>query len=356
LSFLSRISHLKKNQILRHTSDSRLVEICKIMNKEKFQSGEIIFKEGELGDRLYLVKKGKVKVTKENKILREIEEGNCFGEISLLLNEPRSATVTAETEVTTYTLSKDNLNHFIDKKMYEFLVKKISLQDNFMTKIEDLVYVKSLGHGKFGSVSLVHNKKNLYAVKAVLRKYVEKQNILIKYLIDEKNILLSIDHPFIMKLVKTMKNDEFIFFVTEYIQGITLSRYLDDKKDQDKNLNTKNKNELTFYIAILLIAVDYLNSKSICHRDIKPDNIMIDEKGYLKLIDFGTSAIVKDFTSTITGTPHYIAPEILEGKGYSFSCDYWSIGIIAYEMYFNFFPFGHNAKDPMDVYKEIINK
>jgi len=66
--------------------------------------------------------------------------------------------------------------------------------------------------------------------------------------------------------------------------------------------------------------------------------------------------IISDFTSTITGTPHYIAPEILRGKGYSFSCDYWSVGIICFEVFFNFYPFGNSAKDPMDVYKDVIKK
>ena len=104
------------------------------------------------------------------------------------------------------------------------------------------------------------------------------------------------------------------------------------------------------------VLLSYLNSKQICHRDLKPDNIVIDEKGYLKLIDFGTSIELKDFTNTITGTPHYIAPEILTGKGYGLSCDYWSVGIIAHEIYYGMYPFGKNAKDPIDVYREIVKK
>ena len=83
---------------------------------------------------------------------------------------------------------------------------------------------------------------------------------------------------------------------------------------------------------------------------------MIDNKGYLKVIDFGTAMEINDFTSTITGTPHYIAPEILLGKGYNFSVDYWSVGITAFEICFGYFPFGNNAKDPMEVYKEVLKK
>jgi len=83
---------------------------------------------------------------------------------------------------------------------------------------------------------------------------------------------------------------------------------------------------------------------------------MIDNNGYLKLIDFGTSKIIKDFTNTIIGTPHYIAPEILNGKGYSLTTDYWSIGICMYEIFYGIYPFGNNATDIMEVYRDIVHK
>ena len=352
LSLLSRIGHMRRIQIFHFTSEHRLLEICKMMKKEKFEMGSVIFKEGEMGNKLYLIKKGKVKASKENKFIRELSEGNCFGEIALLINEPRTATVIAETKVSTYTLTKDHFNSFIDQHMLNYLAKKISLQDTFNQPLEGLCFCKSLGKGKFGTVSLVHNFKNFYAMKAVSRKAADNQKILIKYFIQERNILLKLEHPFIMKLVRTYKTDNHIFFMLEYIQGKVLSKYL----------NARNKNSLynikmlKFYIACLLIILSYLNSKQICHRDLKPDNIVIDEKGYLKLIDFGTSIELKDFTNTITGTPHYIAPEILTGKGYGLSCDYWSVGIIAHEIYYGMYPFGKNAKDPIDVYREIVKK
>jgi cGMP-dependent protein kinase len=83
---------------------------------------------------------------------------------------------------------------------------------------------------------------------------------------------------------------------------------------------------------------------------------MIDKTGYLKMIDFGTSKCVTDFMQTIIGTPHYIAPEILVGKGYSLSSDFWSLGICMYEIYFGSYPFGNNANDILEVYKEVLNK
>ena len=81
---------------------------------------------------------------------------------------------------------------------------------------------------------------------------------------------------------------------------------------------------------------------------------MLDNNGYIKLIDFGASKILNDYTSTIIGTPHYIAPEILEGKGYSYSCDYWSIGILAFEMIYGYCPFGTYSNFALDIYKNIL--
>lgn len=347
-----RISHLKQIQIFKHLSDNKLMEICKIMKKQKFKENEIIFKEGEPGNNLFLIYKGKVKILRENKFLRELEEGNSFGEMSLLLNQPTSATVIASSETSTYTLSNDNFTKYVDKNMFEFLIKKISLMDNFSTKIEEFYYVKTLGEGKFGAVALVHNSKNLYAIKAVNRKSAEKQKILIRYFQKERSILLSLDHPFIVKLVKTLKNEEYIFYLMEHVSGLVMSKYVESRNEN----RLRNINDTQFYIGTLLIIIQYLNSKKITHRDIKPDNIMIDEKGYLKMIDFGTACILKDFTNTITGTPHYISPEVLLGKGYSFSVDYWSIGITAYELFFNYYPFGNKAKDPMEVYQEVVKK
>ena len=83
---------------------------------------------------------------------------------------------------------------------------------------------------------------------------------------------------------------------------------------------------------------------------------MIDEKGYIKLIDFGTSKEISDFTYTVIGTPHYISPEVLLGKGYSFSSDIWSLGICMYEIYYGYHPFGENACDILDVYKEVLHR
>jgi cGMP-dependent protein kinase len=117
----------------------------------------------------------------------------------------------------------------------------------------------------------------------------------------------------------------------------------------------------------MILAVEYLHKRKIVYRDIKPENIMIDEKGYLKLIDMGTAKILKSEngiarTFTILGTPHYMAPEILKSKGYGLNVDLWSIGIVfiiigvtLYEFMCGLVPFGEECDDPYQVYQLIIS-
>ena len=227
--------------------------------------------------------------------------------------------------------------------------KKISLQDTSIT-LSDLNYIKFLGKGKFGSVSLVHNKKNIYAIKAVSRLSVDRQKILAKYFVNERRVMLSLDHPFVVKMVKSMRNQYYCFFLIEYVNGKNLDEYLSGRVEK------KNIYETQFYIGSMLLMLEYLQKRSIAHRDIKPSNIMIDSNGYLKMIDFGTAKVLVDYTSTVIGTPHYIAPEILKGKGYSLSCDFWSVGICMYEIFYGMYPFGQYASEVIEIYKEILHK
>jgi len=282
VSVISRINDLKKMMIFKNLSYYRLFEICKKMGKRKYKEGEIIIQENLPGERLYLIKRGRVQIKKNNKLIRELEDGSLFGEKALLLNINHSATVIALGEVSIYTLSKEDFFIFFDKKMQEFIINKMALQDNNNIQLEDLYYVKSLGEGKFGSVSLVHNTKNLYAIKAVLRKIADRRKVLIKYFQKERRILLSLDHPFIIKLVKTLKGNNHIFFLMEYVNGIVLSRYIDDYSGDSTKL--RNKYATQFFIANLLITIDYLNKKKIAHRDIKPDNIMISDNVIIQLL------------------------------------------------------------------------
>jgi len=274
IKLLELISCLKIIRFFQNMPISKVVGIANVMQLESYSKGKVVFNDGSEGDKLYFIYSGKVKVVKDDKLVRELEEGSLFGEISLLLNEKHSATVIVLTDlVKIYTLSKEYFAKFVDEKMIELLKSKISQQDLFNTNLENLYFIKKIGQGKFGNVSLVHNTKNIFALKAVSLQMIDKNKYLIKYFQKERSILLSIDCHFIVKLIKTLKNNDYIFYLMEYVKGITLSKHISNRYQH----KLKNKKETQFYVASLLLIVDYMSTRKIIHRDLKPDNIMVND-------------------------------------------------------------------------------
>ena len=343
----SLVKKLKKVPLLSHLSENDLLSIANFIKIEKYIQGEVIIKENSEPDYFYILFKGSVTVSREGKRLRDLEKGSFFGQLSLLSeNKKRTATVVAIINSTCYLLPKEHFNILLKNEITYDLIKKANSLQNDLIAFEDLYYMKHLGMGQFGSVSLVHDNKFIFAIKAILKHDANLKRKIQEYIISERRILLALDHPFIGKMVKSFKNDFFVFFLIEYINGVTMSSII-------KNQDFKVK-DIRFYIASLLLAIEYLHKEKIVHRDIKPNNVMIASKGFIKLIDFGTAKFITDFTSTVIGTPHYLSPEILLGQGYSFSCDYWSIGIVAYEITYKCYPFGGHSKDVMEIYHDIM--
>lgn len=134
----------------------------------------------------------------------------------------------------------------------------------------------------------------------------------------------------------------------EYIKGKELFEVLNE-------LHIFNLFQAKFYSASILCAVEYLHKRNLIYRDIKPENILVTDNGYIKLIDFGTCKEIDERTSTVIGTPHYMAPEVIMGEGYTKIIDIWSISICLYEFVTGKVPFGEDAEEPIDVYTSILN-
>ena len=285
-----------------------------------------------------------------SRYIRSLNDGEDFGAKSLILSsDKRTATAIANGEVECYTLTAQVFKSILEPNLYEYFTNKFALEDNTI-ELKDLDNVKELGSGNFGCVNLVRNKKNkqLYAIKALDLEQIKKEKLEICVEL-EKNVLLKTDHPFIMKMVKYLKNENYIFFINEYIKGKELW-------DVIRDIGLLNKEQTQFYIASMLLAINYLHKKKIIYRDIKPENVMVNSKGYIKIIDFGTVKEIKDRTSTVIGTSHYMAPEITKGEGYSFEVDIWSIAICMYEFFCGKLPFGEELEDPVDIYRAVCEE
>ena len=210
--------------------------------------------------------------------MRSLNDFEFFGERSLFIKEPRSATAIAAENVSLYVLSKDVFKNLEDN-LRDYILKRITLQDNTV-ELSDLDYVSSLGKGNFGNVFLVQCKKNkcLYALKSISKTQIDLEQLHSNLDMDRK-ILLQIDHPFIMKLVKSLKDNQNIYFLTEYIRGKELW-------DVIRDIGLLNKSQTHFYACSLMMAVDYLHKRKFIYRDIKPENIIVTEQVNFLIISF----------------------------------------------------------------------
>lgn len=264
LDFLKKV-HLFKNFTLQ-----KLEILAEKIQTEKFYDGNKIISQGEEGGGFYIVKSGKVDIYANNNYIRTINENEYFGERALFFKEPRSASAIASGQVELLLLSKEDFSVIIENNMKDYLMNRLYLQNNAM-ELQDLDYIAHLGVGNFGNVSLVQSKKNnfYYAVKSIAKKQIDYEQ-LHSNLELERAILLQIDHPFIVKLVKTLKDSNYIYFVMEYIKGKELFDCL-------REIGLLNKYQTQFYAASMMLAVEYLHERRFIYRDIKPENLIVTE-------------------------------------------------------------------------------
>lgn len=320
----------------------------------RFRALEVIVRQGDPGDALYIIETGTVQVMKDGVVLRVIGREGFFGERALIKHESRTANVIATEETACLVLHHDDFLRVVDESITQLLLERLELQDDSVSLLQ-LVLVKELGKGMFGSVYMVAHraKKTLYALKTVSRPKVKAYDLYANVRL-ERQVMLELDHVFIAKLVKTFKDAARVYFLMELVNGMDLFDVI--RKIGTIYPGLLKECECKFYICSLLLALEHLHERSIVYRDLKPENVVVDAMGYLKLVDFGTAKVLKGRTFTTIGTPHYMAPEVILGKGYGLSVDLWSLGIIAYEFVCGGVPFGEDEDDPFKIYEKVLRQ
>uniref|UniRef100_A0A8C6Z887 non-specific serine/threonine protein kinase n=1 Tax=Nothoprocta perdicaria TaxID=30464 RepID=A0A8C6Z887_NOTPE len=185
-------------------------------------------------------------------------------------------------------------------------------------------YLITLGIGAFGEVCLACKVDThaLYAMKTLRKKDVLNRNQ-VAHVKAERDILAEADNEWVVKLYYSFQDKENLYFVMDYIPGGDMMSLLIRMEVFPERL-------ARFYIAELTLAIESVHKMGFIHRDIKPDNILIDLDGHIKLTDFGLCTGC--LAHSLVGTPNYIAPEVLLRKGYTQLCDWWSVGVILFEM------------------------
>mmetsp|Transcript_48532 Transcript_48532/g.128237 ORF Transcript_48532/g.128237 Transcript_48532/m.128237 type:complete len:362 (-) Transcript_48532:46-1131(-) len=206
----------------------------------------------------------------------------------------------------------------------------------------------TVGTGTFGRVRVVKIKGSKDRTPMAL-KIMKKSEVIrlkqVEHIKAETGILAQIEHPFIVNLLATFQDDTRLFLCLEFINGGELFSHL-RKEGRLPDAEAK------FYAGEIVLAFAYLHSKNIIYRDLKPENLLIDCDGHIKITDFGFAKVVEDRTWTLCGTPEYLAPEIIQSKGHGRAVDWWALGILIFEMLAGYPPF--YDENPFGIYQKVL--
>ncbi|KAK6262182.1 hypothetical protein QUC31_007998 [Theobroma cacao] len=249
------------------------------------------------------------------------------------------------------------------------------------TSIEDFEIMKPVSRGAFGRVFLARKRAtgDLFAIKVLKKADMIRKNA-VESILAERNILISVRNPFVVRFFYSFTCRENLYLVMEYLNGGDLFSLL-------RNLGCLDEDMGRVYIAEVVLALEYLHSLNVIHRDLKPDNLLIGQDGHVKLTDFGLSKVglinsTDDLSGpslgssgfleddepeeqpslkreqrqkhSVVGTPDYLAPEILLGMGHGVAADWWSVGVILFELLVGLPPF--NAETPQLIFDNIMNR
>jgi len=202
-------------------------------------------------------------------------------------------------------------------------------------RLDDFELLKVLGRGSFGKVMQVRKKSDgkIYAMKILKKQAIIARNQ-VEHTKAERKILQALQHPFLMTLRYAFQSKDKLYFVLDYYQGGELFFHL-------KNNRRFPEDVARIYVAEIASALGHLHSLQVIYRDLKPENILLDDNGHVCLTDFGLSKDVEptDKAHTFCGTPEYLAPEIVTGAGHDKAVDWWSLGILLYELTVGIPPF-----------------
>mmetsp|Transcript_85511 Transcript_85511/g.151313 ORF Transcript_85511/g.151313 Transcript_85511/m.151313 type:complete len:793 (+) Transcript_85511:80-2458(+) len=332
---------------------------------------ETIFQQGEAGKEFYILVEGEVSVVADGKEQTKLKasksKASFFGEQALINNAPRTATIKVISEMAKALVldrssfdmllgpleelknrKKDAPSKLAEKKKEAERRATARGEDKRFGKIErkNLKQLGLLGCGGFGAVELVEHMDtgDTYALKALSKGYVVKSGMQ-QSVMSEKNVQMMCDSEFVVRLYETYNGTQTLYFLLELALGGELYATYNKKGFFGKDTHAK------FYTSGVVFAFDHLHDKKIIFRDLKPENLLLNEKGQIKLTDMGLAKVVVGKTYTTCGTPDYFAPELIASAGHGMAVDWWTLGILLFELLSGHPPF--ESTHPMQIYQKV---
>jgi len=387
------VHYLHQCKLLTPLSQEQKLSVASALVEVQFQSGEVIMKQGEPGNTFYVMYEGEVAVIvngeEKARLLASPEKRitQYFGERALLNNEPRAATIKVISgsarvlalDRESFNLLLGPLEDIFKRKQYSccclpcwsgpslrklrkrqctgasrnLLAERLSTKARATTKSigrvhrKDLRRIGLLGCGGFGAVELCEHKDTgaTYAMKGLSKGYVVKMGMQ-ESVMTEKFILQMTNSSFIIALYETYNGSQHLYFLLEPALGGELHATYNRKGFHGSEKHAR------YYIGSVVLAFEHLHERRIIYRDLKPENLMLNEKGHLKVTDMGLSKFVIGKTYTTCGTPDYFAPELLASTGHTIAVDWWTWGILLFELMTGHPPF--EADTHMQIFAKVM--
>ncbi|TKS85160.1 cGMP-dependent protein kinase 2 [Collichthys lucidus] len=368
---------IMNSDFLKKLEPQHMREMVDCMYEKVYTKGQLVIQEGEPGNYLYVLAEGLLEVIQNGKLLGEMCPGTVFGELAILYNCKRTATVKAVSQSHIWALDRQTFQTIMMRttqaryeEYFSFLCSNFNQMVGTYEELQTYLkkYVEKLSRSDERRNALPHSPHIDSAEAQELRRLKEKIAFLpAQQPFQELKVIATLGMGGFGRVELVKLIDEDVTFALKCIK----KKHIVDTRQQEHIYSEKNILQQTnsafiirsyfddatarFCAGCVLEAFDYLHTMGIVYRDLKPENLLLDAEGYVKMADFGFAKKIGPGKKTWTfcGTPEYVAPEVIMNKGHDFGADCWSLGILVFELLTGNPPFA--GSDPIKIYTMVLH-